>query len=190
MATNNAAKPTKVITGEVRLAYANLLTPRAPQPGADPKFSTVLLIPKEDTATIKKIKRAQQAALEEGAGKVFGGKIPKVWKNTLRDGDEEADLERNPEYEGMMFMNVSSKTKPGLVDRSLAELIDQTEVYSGMYARVSINAFAYSFQGSKGVSFGLNNVQKLRDGEAFAGSSRAADDFDALDDDDDDDDLI
>jgi len=87
----------------------------------------------------------------------------------------------------MMFMNVSSKTKPGLVDRSLHELVDQTEVYSGMYARVSINAFAYSFQGSKGVSFGLNNVQKLRDGEAFAGASRASDDFDALDDDDDDD---
>lgn len=42
MATPNA-KPTKVVTGEVRLAYANLLTPRAPQPGADPKYSCVLL---------------------------------------------------------------------------------------------------------------------------------------------------
>ena len=186
MASANA-KPTKVVTGEVRLAYANLLTPRAPQPGADEKYSCVLLIPKEDKATIKKIQRAQQAALEEGAGKVFGGKIPKVWKNTLRDGDEEADLERNPEYEGMMFMNVSSKTKPGIVDRALDPIMDASDVYSGMYARVSINAFAYSFQGSKGISFGLNNAQKLRDGEPFAGSSKASDDFDALDDDEDDD---
>lgn len=184
-------KPTKVVTGEVRLAYANLLTPRASFEGQDPKYSAVLLIPKTDTKTVNAIKRAIKAAAEEGAGKVFGGKIPKNLKTTLRDGDEEADLERNPEYEGHMFMNVSSKTRPGIVDRGLNTIIEPDEVYSGMYARVSINAFAYSYSGSKGISFGLNNVQKVRDGERFAGASKAEDDFDALDDDfEDDNDLI
>ena len=186
-----ATPETKVVTGEVRLAYANLLVPRSPAPNAEPKFSTVLLIPKTDKKTLRAIDKAIAAAAEEGKHKAFNGKVPAKLKTTLRDGDEEADLERNPEYEGMMFMNVSSKTRPGLVDRGLQTIDDASEVYSGMYARVSINAFAYNYQGSKGVSFGLNNVQKLRDGEAFAGASKASDDFDALDDEDgDDDDLI
>lgn len=43
--------PTKVLTGEVRLSYANLTTPRAVQQGQDAKYSVTLLIPKTDTAT-------------------------------------------------------------------------------------------------------------------------------------------
>ena len=37
--------PMKVLTGEVRLSYANLTTPRAAQQGGEPKYSVTLLIP-------------------------------------------------------------------------------------------------------------------------------------------------
>ena len=40
--------PMKVLTGEVRLSYANLTTPRAAQQGGEPKYSVTLLIPKTD----------------------------------------------------------------------------------------------------------------------------------------------
>lgn len=180
------ASSTKVVTGEVRLSYVHVFEPYAQanddgSPG-DPKYSCVILIPKSDKATLRKLKAARQAAAEKGAAKHFGGKVPANVKHTLHDGDEEADLERNPEYAGHYYMSVSSKTKPGIVDRAVNPILDQSEVYSGCYARVSINAFSYSVRGNKGVSFALNHVQKLRDGEPLGGATRAEDEFDAVDD--------
>jgi hypothetical protein len=130
---------------------------------------------------VNKIKAAQKAALEAGKSTKFNGTIPKNWKNTLHDGDEEADLDKNPEYAGHYYMTISNNTKPGVVDQQLNAVMDQTEVYSGCYARVSMNAYPFSAQGSKGVSFGLNHVQKLADGEPFGSFSKAEDDFDAVD---------
>lgn len=172
---------TKVVTGEVRLSYAHLFEKHAGQEGNTPKYGVCLLIPKSDKATIAAIEDAQQVALEAGKVTKFGGKIPPNWKNTFRDGDLEADLDKNPEYEGHMFLNVSSDTQPGIVDRQVNPILDSTEVYSGCFARVEINAFAFNNQ-SKGVSFGLNHVQKLRDGEPFGNITRPEDAFEPLDD--------
>lgn len=177
----NTPSVTKVVTGEVRLSYVHVFEAFANNPDQDPKFSVVLLIPKTDTKTVAAIRRAQQAALEAGKETKFGGRVPKAWKDTFRDGDEEGDLDRNPEYEGHWFMTVSSKTKPGVVDQDVNPILDSTEVYSGCYARVSINAFPFSTQGNKGVSFGLNHVQKLRDGDYLGGRSKAEDDFGPVD---------
>lgn len=182
---DNPNQATKVVTGRVRLSYVHLFEAFAQKPDQDAKFSCVILIPKSDKATLKKIKEAQAAALENGKAK-FGGKIPVNWGNTLHDGDEEADLERNPEYEGHYYMSIGAKTRPGIVDQNVNPIMDSTEVYSGCYARVSMNAFAYNTSGNKGVSFGLNHVQKLADGEPLGGRSRAEDDFDAVGDDDED----
>lgn len=176
----NQAQTTKVVTGPVRLSYVHVFEPWSNNPDQEPKFSCTLLIPKTDRATLRAIEQAQQVALENGKSKVFNGKIPANWKSTLHDGDEEADLERNPEYEGHWYMSVSAKQKPGVVDRNVQPIIDSTEVYSGCYARVSVNAFPYSQSGNKGVSFGLNHVQKLADGDYLGGRSKAEDDFDSL----------
>lgn len=184
------ANPTKVITGKVRLSYAHLFQPSSSFEGAEAKYSTVILVPKSDKATIRKIQAAQKAALENGKAK-FNGTIPKNWKNTFRDGDEEQDLEKNPEYAGHMFMSISNKTKPGLVDADMNQILDASELYSGCYVRVSMNAFAFNVSGNKGVSFGLNHVQKISDGEPLGSITKAENDFEAIDPDDfDDDDLI
>lgn len=187
MASTKAPSPTKVVTDKVRLSYCHVFEPYSSDPDNDPTYSTVLLIPKKDKKTIAALRRAQKAALENGKDTKFGGRIPKEWKDTIHDGDEEADLERNPEYEGHWYMSVSSRTRPGVVDRDVQPILDSTEVYSGCYARVSLNAFPYNTKGNKGVSFGLNNIQKLGDGEPLGGRSRAEDEFDAVDDDDDED---
>jgi hypothetical protein len=189
----NSASSTKVVTGVVRLSYFHGFQPFTNNADQDAQYSTVILIPKSDKKTLKAIRAAQQAALEAGKNSKFGGKIPSNWGDTLRDGDEEADLEKSPEYKGHMFMSVKSKTKPGIVDRDLNEILDSTEVYSGAYAKVSINAFPYSNSGNKGVSFGLNHVMKWRDGDFLGGRSSADDDFKGHtdgDDGDEDDDVI
>lgn len=172
--TNNT---TKVVTGPVRLSYCHVFEPFSNNPDQPEKYSCVILIPKSDTKTLGAIKQAQDAATANGKSKTFAGKIPAVLKMTLHDGDEDADLERNPEYEGHMFMSVSSKTKPGCVDRQLNPIMDSSEVYSGCFARVSINAFAYNTQGNRGISFGLNHLMKWADGDYLGGRSRAEDDF-------------
>ena len=176
--------PTKVVTGTVRLSYASLIEPRAVQEGQNPKFSVALLIPKDDEATLGKLRRAQKAALENGKSSTFGGSIPKNWKNTLRDGDEEMDTEENPEYAGCYFLNVSSQESrpPVLVNRRREKLSKDEAAelfYSGAYARVSLNAFPFNTQGNKGVSFGINAAQKMKDGEPLGGGKvNVNDEFD------------
>ena len=182
MAVTNSNADTKVVTGEVRIMFPHLFEKYTPDEDQDPKYSVMLLVPKEDTATVKKIQSAQQAALKKGKDSKFGGKIPNNWKNTFRDGDEEGDEEDSPERLGHYFMTVSSKTRPGVVDRLRQAIMEPQEVYSGCYARVSLNAFPYNSRNSKGVSFAINGLQKTRDGEALGGPApfRAEEDFEEL----------
>lgn len=172
-----SASPTKVVTEKVRLSYVHLFEPYTSKPTQEPRYSVTILIPKSDKRTLAKIEKAFAAAAETGKTKHFGGRIPPNLKTTLHDGDEEADVERNPEYAGHMYMAMSSKQRPGVVDASLNPVMDPTQVYSGCYGRVSMNAFAYSGE-SKGLSFGLDNVMFLGDGEPLGGvKTRAEDDF-------------
>lgn len=181
-------KTTKVITGEVRFSYVHLFEPYSSFDGQDPAYSATLLIPKSDKKTLKAIKDAQAAAAEAGKAK-FNGKLPAHLKTTLRDGDtdDSVDVSENPEYAGNMFIRVSSKTKPGVVDKNVQEIIDPSEIYSGMYGRASINFFAYNTAGNRGISAGLNNVQKTKDGDFLGGRSSADADFSEWDSDDDED---
>lgn len=125
---------TKVITGKVRFSYVNIFKSRAFQAGQDAKYSVCLLIPKEDKATIKKIKAAIDAAVQDGISSKWGGKKPANLKLPLRDGDAER-ADEAPEYEGMYFLNCNSTQKPGIVDKDLNEILDPDEVYSGCWGR-------------------------------------------------------
>ena len=171
--------PTKVITGvDTRWSYANVWDPKSIN-GGTPKYSVSLIIPKSDKVTIQKIKDAIQAAYEEGESKLKGnGKsVPSlsVIKTPLRDGD----LERPDDeaYKNAYFVNANSATAPGIVDADRQQIIDRSEVYSGVYGRASINFYAFNSNGNKGIACGLNNLQKIRDGEPLGGKSRAEDDF-------------
>ena len=165
---------TKVVTGVVRLSYANVWEPASIN-GSNPKYSVSLIIPKSDTKTISAINAAVDAAIKEGVAK-FGGKVPPkgVLKLPLRDGDAERDDEA---YKGAYFVNANSTTAPQIVDKTVQPILDRAEVYSGCYARVSINFYAFNTNGNKGIACGLGNIQKIRDGEPLSGRTSAADDF-------------
>ena len=184
--SNNYKNPTKVITGpKTRWSYANVWDPKSIN-GGTPKYSVSLIIPNSDVATVKKIEAAIQAAYEEGESKLKGnGKsVPslKVLKTPLRDGD----LERPDDaaYADSYFINANSASAPGIVDADRQPILERSEVYSGVYGRASINFYAFNSNGNKGIACGLNNLQKIADGEPLGGKSRAEDDF-ATDDDDD-----
>ena len=183
--------PTKVITGPAtRWSYVNVWEPKANNDGKL-KYSVSLIIPKSDKKTVEKIKAAIQAAYEEGQSKLKGnGKsVPalSILKTPLRDGD----LERPDDeaYANSYFVNANSNNQPGIVDADRNPVLERTEVYSGVYGRASINFYAYNTNGNKGIACGLNNLQKISDGEPLGGMTRAADDFDdgfVTDDEDDD----
>ena len=178
--------PTKVITGvNTRWSYVNAWEPKSINGGA-PKYSVSLIIPKSDTKTIEKIQAAIQAAYEEGQSKLKGnGKsVPalSVLKTPLRDGD--AERPDDEAYADSYFVNANSGTAPGIVDADRNPIIDRSEVYSGVYGRASINFYAFNSNGNKGIACGLNNLQKIRDGEPLGGKTRAEDDFATEDDDD------
>lgn len=153
----------KVVTGEVRLSYVNLFEPKAIAEGQAPKYSTTLLIDKDDKATVKLIQNAIAEVIANSQDVLKG---TKGLKTPLRDGDEEKD---SLEYENHFFMNASSKTPPIVVDEDRQEVVNPREVYSGCYGRVSMNFFAYNQAGNKGVGVALNAVQKTKDGEALGG---------------------
>lgn len=176
---------TKVVTGKVRFSYVNIFKSRAFQADQDAKFSICLLIPKDDKATLTKIWEAIDEAIQEGISSKWNGKKPANVKLPLRDGDEER-ADEAPEYEGMMFLNANSTQKPGIVDKDLNEILDPDEVYSGCWGRASINFYPFSVNGNKGIGVGLNNVQKLKDGEHL-GAARASAESDFDDDFEDDD---
>ena len=189
---NNSQKPVnpmKVITGkDTRWSYCNVWEAKAIN-GGTPKFSVSLLIPKTDTVTVKKIKAAIEAAYREGEAKLKGnGKtVPPLTaiKTPLRDGD--AERPDDPAYAGHYFLNANSATAPGIVDADCQPILTRSEVYSGVYGRASISFFAFNSSGNRGVACGLNNLQKIRDGEPLGGRASAESDFSDFDDEDDDD---
>ncbi|MEG1563836.1 MAG: DUF2815 family protein [Bacteroides sp.] len=174
--------PTKVLTGEARLSYVSLVAPRANtnDPSATPKYSVTLLIPKTDVAVKQNIDASIDAAAVDAQGKIWNGVRPPVMPVPVHDGDGVRDngTPFGPECKGCWVITASSKNKPQVVYQGdiNTELLPQ-DIYSGMYARVTINFFGYNRAGKRGVGCGLGNVMKTRDGEALAGGASAATDF-------------
>lgn len=179
MKTTIENNPTRVKTGVVRLSYANIWQAKSINGGA-PKYSTSILIPKSDTATVQRIKAAIQAAYDEGESKLKGnGKaVPALTalKTPLRDGDTERPGDEA--YADHWFINANSNTAPGVVDVNRQPIFETSEIYSGVYARVSLSMYAFNSNGNRGIACGLQNIQKIKDGEPLGGKTRAEDDFD------------
>ena len=174
--------PTRVLTGEVRLSYVNLVSPRTNNndPNAVPKYSVTLLIPKTDVAVKQNIDASIEAAAADAQGKIWNGVRPPVLPVPIPDGDgvRENGTPYGEECKGCWVITASSKNKPQVVHQTdiNTELLPQ-DIYSGMYARVTINFFGYYQAGKKGVGCGLGNVMKTREGEPLSGGASAAADF-------------
>lgn len=171
--------PMKVITGkDTRWSYANVWEPKSIN-GGTPKYSVSLIIPKSDSKTVAAIKKAIEAAYKEGEAKLKGNSrsVPalEAIKTPLRDGD----LERPDDeaYANSYFINANSTTPPGIVDVNVQPIITRSEVYSGVYGRASINFYAFNSNGNRGIACGLNNLQKIRDGEPLGSRASAESDF-------------
>lgn len=175
---------TSVVTDEGRFFFVTINEPRAAPNSTKLKYSVQFAFPKTNKAFKARLDTAIKAAIEVGKTSTkagWSGKVPPLLKMPIRDGDlEKPD---RPEYAGMWFMSCNSDKKPGVVDANLQPIMNATDVYSGCYGRLDINCFPFG-GANKGIAIGLNNVQKLRDGEALSGGQSAEYAFGGEDNDD------
>lgn len=167
---------TKVVTNMVRLSYAYVWEPKSIN-GVE-KYSVSIIIDEDDKDTLEKINRGVDAAIEEGVKKFPNYVAEKsLLKLPLRKGDE---MEEDA-YKSKFFINASSVIQPQIVDRNLKFILNHDEVYSGVFARVSLRFYPFNKGGNVGVGCGLLNIQKVADGDRLVGSrSSAKEDFNVL----------
>lgn len=173
---NNVNNPCKVITGKCRLSYAHIWEPSSMDEKSPKKYSACIIWPKSDTAMTKKVETAMEAATQDGIKAKWKGKKPAKLKLPMRDGSEERP--EDAAFQDCWFLNANSSKQPGVVDLARNAILDQDEIYSGCFCRFSLMFYPFSSNGNNGVAVGLNNVQKICDGERLSGGSRAEDDFD------------
>ncbi len=166
-------------TGKVRLSYVHVWQPQAPQGGGEPKYSTTILIPKSDVTTLNAIYAEMENVKQAGVSSTWGGNMPPIVKIPLYDGDgvRPSGEPFGEECRGHMVITASSKTQPQVVDLNVQPILNQADVYSGCYARVNINFFAYNQAGNKGLGCGLNCIQKVAEGEPLSGGVSAQEAF-------------
>lgn len=177
----------KVVFGPCRLSYTYLFQKYSRNNNDKGKFQTNVLIPKSEKKTVAAIQQAIEYAKKAGVDAKWGGKEPKKLCMPLKDGDLDKDDEV---YEGMYYVNARSTGRPGIVDARKNIITDEEDVYSGMWAIVSVIFFPYDESGNKGVACGLNNVMKTKDDAHLGGRVPAQSEFRDINyGDDDDDDL-
>ncbi|WP_312637006.1 DUF2815 family protein [Oscillibacter sp.] len=172
--------------GEVRLSYCNLFQPKPPfnNPQGDPKYSTTVLLPKTNIAAKAAIDNAINAAISTGISNKWEGKKPAMLAICVHDGDgpRPSDGEQfGPECKGCWVFTASCKPDraPFVVDSNVQPVLQQSEIYSGVFGNVNISFFPYNNGGKKGIGCGLNGFQKTRDGEPLGSSVSAAEAFGA-----------
>jgi len=170
---------TRIMTPAFRVAFPSVFkTKHNDLSGAD-EYSLVALFPKD--ADLSEIKKLIVAVATEKFGP--REKWPKKMNIPLRNQADRANEEgKLPDgyVAGAYYLNLKSKDKPGVVDQSVAPIIDQSEFYGGCWAKASINCYAYSKMGNSGVAFGLGNVQKIKDDKPFGNRKRAEEEFSAV----------
>lgn len=173
------ANPTQIVLENVRLSYVHVFKPFANDPAQEAKYSVTLLIPKAGQKNKANLDAAIAAAMAAGKSGKWNGVVPPIVPNPVHDGDgvKQDGTPFGAECKGCWVMTASSPAERPIeiVDRNMQRIIDATQVYSGCYANVCVNFYAYAFQSKKGIGAGLGPIQKVADGESLGGGAPSAD---------------
>lgn len=183
-----------VVTPKARASFVWVFKPKADKnnPEKKPKYSVLLLFPKG--TDLSELRKAAAAAAEAKWGGTAAAKTkhPK-YKSPFKDQSTLVDGDGKP-YAGVMEGGVAieawSYTAPGVVGPKMDPSTGKVEVitaeqdfYSGVWARAKVRAYAWENpQGGFGISFDLQNIQKLADDEKLGGGrNKPEDDFQPVD---------
>lgn len=155
----------------LRIAFANILEPE--EFSGKTNYSCIAIIPKDDKDTLERVKGIIKQA-KDAFKAANGGKLPKDFRNPLRDGAEKEEYDG---FEDSYFISVKSKFAPNVQIKengSYNDVTDPDDIYSGMYARLAIGAFSYDEMGNSGVGLNFSAIVKMKDGEPFKGGDLSA----------------
>ena len=172
-------KGSKIIFGPVRIAFVHLFKPWSGQDAGEgqEKYQCCFMIPKNETETVEAIRKCIEEAKLEGQRTKWGGKMPKKLELPLQDGDERDDPQ---EFADHYYLNAKAKTRPGVVDKYKQPIMDEEEIYSGVWVYGSVRFYPYLANGKSGVAVGLDNVMKFKDDDHFGGRASAESDFEGV----------
>ncbi|MDP3939789.1 MAG: DUF2815 family protein [Deltaproteobacteria bacterium] len=168
-----------VITSPFRVSYPQVFRSKHNDLNGKDEYSVVALFPKGADLSVLQ-KAANDAIVDKwGADKA---KWPKPLRSPFRKHEEKEKDGKLPEgmEPGGIFISLRSIQRPGLVDGDRQPVIDETGFYAGCYARAQVRAYAYDMKGNKGVAFGLQNLQKMADGDPLSGRQKAEDAFEPV----------
>lgn len=171
-------KRERVVSPVARASFPNLAEPDSGREFSDDKYKITLLFPK--AADLKTLK----VAVANAAREEWGADVDlKSLLLPFRDGSEKEDTF----YHDYVYITAKSSRKPGVINMG-KEAINAGDVYGGCFIRANLTPFPYTTTvqvekddgkggtklvpvEKKGISFALNSVQFVRDGEAFGGSA-------------------
>lgn len=188
MAEKMPIEKKKVITPEFRVSFPHVFEKHSGFKNQEPQYSITMLFDK--ATNLKELRRAAfNAAVEKWGPKE---NWPEECRMPFRDGDTDPKKKGKAEFKNVIFTSASAKkTRPQVignkkVDGQFPQLTKENggeeQFYAGCYARAELLAFAYDTAGNVGVSFSLQNLQKLRDGQQLSGRKNADQVFDEVDD--------
>lgn len=206
--TDAKEKPSSIVTPVFRLAFPRVFEPttnRNNLPGFVPRYEITMLFPKpgnnaaktallasgmnkelvDGSFNIGELRRILTEAVKKAkwAGKLTEGtaqqiaKFQSELKQPIRDADAEGKEKEG--YAGHFFIKAANKNRIPVVDAAKLPVTNPALVYGGMYCRALINAYSYD-NVSKGVSFGLQALQLVRDGTPFVGLADPDKAFEAI----------
>lgn len=168
----------KVTTGLVRLSYAHLTAPVDNPMSGKTQYTAALIIPKDNAKSVAQVENAVKKMMEDPDAVAKWGGSTKGVRTPIHDGDVERP--EDPNYANSLYINVKANADypPKLYDKNRMEIVDPEEIYSGCYGQAILSLYAYNFQGSKGLAFGINAFRKIKDGPSLAGVAVSDKDFD------------
>lgn len=156
--------------------YVHLDKPYSGDDDIEPCYSIMLVLDPDNEEHAEFIDKLE--AEIEDLVEAKWGEMPRKFKTPLKEGED--IMEDEDAFVGKIILNVRSTTRPGIIDADLQKILDvEEECYSGASFIVSISGYAWEHKvGGKGVSFGLDNVMKVADGDPLGGGrAKAEDDF-------------
>lgn len=177
-----------IMTPKFRVSFPNLFKPRKNDMSGKMEYGVMALFSKG--TDLSKLQAAVKQAVEQkwGTDQKKWPKDPETGKVKIRMPfrkheekryeNDNGDLVFPPGMEeGGIFINLKSIQKPGVVDQDVQDIINESDVYAGCYARATVSVYAYETKGNCGVSFGLQNLQKMGEGDPLGSRTKPQDDF-------------
>jgi len=163
----------RVTTPVGTLCFPHLFEKHVAGAGAEPRFEAMVVF--DEGADLSDLSRIAKAAV---AAKFPSGRPDDLHSPFVKG--EKKEKYGEPFTKGRICVTARTKFQPGMVDGNLQPIINEQDMYPGCRVRLQVHAYGYDTKGNRGISFGLDNVQKVGEGTPLGGRARPEEAFEPV----------